>query len=71
MEYKIRKELIAGFVCCFVGKKLQRKLKYDVCFVLSEECLVFNWCNMIKDIYLTLFFHTHARIFKFPQRCNH
>jgi len=29
-ECTVRQELIAGFVCGFVGQKLQKKLKFDV-----------------------------------------
>jgi hypothetical protein len=37
MEHTVRQELIAGFVCGFIGQKLLNKLKFDVFIVLSEE----------------------------------
>jgi len=37
MEQTERQELIAGYVCGFIGIMLQNKLRLDVFFVLSEE----------------------------------
>jgi hypothetical protein len=38
MEHTVRQELIAGYVCGFIGKKkLQNKLRLDRFVVLSEE----------------------------------